>query len=145
LKRTIIIITLFLNIAFAKAQVVGELYGTVIDEKNVPVLGANVIIDNIAKGSQTDIDGNYRILNIEPGTYNVTVSYIGYKTQTRYNVIIRSRGSQAINFSLQESSEVLKDVVISNANKISRPRETPLSTQTLSAVEIATYQVAIMM
>jgi outer membrane receptor protein involved in Fe transport len=139
LKRTIIIITLFLNIAFAKAQVVGELYGTVIDEKNVPVLGANVIIDNIAKGSQTDIDGNYRILNIEPGTYNVTVSYIGYKTQTRYNVIIRSRGSQAINFSLQESSEVLKDVVISNANKISRPRETPLSTQTLSAVEIATY------
>ncbi len=40
---------------------------------------------------------------------------------------------------LQEGTQKLNEVVVSNANIITRPKETPLSTQTLSAVEIATY------
>ncbi|MEM6865824.1 MAG: TonB-dependent receptor, partial [Bacteroidota bacterium] len=60
-------------------------------------------------------------------------------TQTQYNVIIRSKGTPNYNFELEETVEQLGEVVVTNANKISRPRETPLSTQSLSAVEIATY------
>ncbi len=124
---------------FAEAQVFGELTGTVIDETGTPILGASVLLENTTKGAQTDFDGNFRITEIEPNSYNLIVSYLGFETQTQYNIIVKSKGNQAYDFTLKEAAEALEEVVVTNANKISRPRETPLSTQTLSAVEIATY------
>ncbi len=124
---------------FVEAQVFGELSGTVVDETGTPILGASVLLENTTKGAQTDFDGNFRITEIEPNSYNLIVSYLGFETQTQYNIIVKSKGNQAYDFTLKEATEALEEVVVTNANKISRPRETPLSTQTLSAVEIATY------
>ncbi|MEM6687139.1 MAG: TonB-dependent receptor [Bacteroidota bacterium] len=121
------------------AQVVGEITGNVTDETQTPVPGANVIVEGTTFGAQTDFDGNYRIKNVPPGSYNLIVSYQGFETQTTYNIIVRSKGTPEYNFILKESKESLDAVVITNADKISRPKETPLSTQSLSAVEIATY------
>lgn len=121
------------------AQVTADLFGTVLDEVGQPIFGASVFLEGTDKGAQTDLDGNYTIKNIDPGSYNLIVSYIGYETQTEYNIIVRSKGTPNYNFVLRESAQQLGEVVVSNANKISRPRETPLSTQSLSAVEIATY------
>lgn len=121
------------------AQVTADLFGNVTDKVGEPIIGASVYLEGTEKGAQTDFDGNYRIENVTPGSYNLVVSYIGYKTQTEYNIIVRSKGTPNYNFVLQETAQQLDEVVVSNANKISRPRETPLSTQSLSAVEIATY------
>jgi len=121
------------------AQITTDLYGTVRDELGTPIAGASVFLEGTEKGAQTDFDGNYKITGITPGTYNLVASYIGYKTQTKYNVIVRSKGTPNYAFILEEAAEQLDEVVVSNANTISRPKETPLSTQTLSAVEIATY------
>ncbi|MEO0527436.1 MAG: carboxypeptidase-like regulatory domain-containing protein, partial [Bacteroidota bacterium] len=121
------------------AQVTTDLFGAVKNEVGEPIFGASVFLEGTEKGAQTDFDGNYNITNIAPGSYNLIVSYIGYETQTLYNIIVKSKGTPTYNFVLKESVEQLGEVVVSNANKISRPRETPLSTQTLSAVEIATY------
>ena len=63
---------------------------------------------------------------------------MGYEAQTKFNIIVKSKGI-LFNFTLTASSEELDEVVISNQNTISRPKETLLSTQSLSAVEIATY------
>lgn len=138
MKLSLIIFFTFIGFSI-NAQVVGEIYGKVIDETGTPVLGASVILEGTTKGAQTDFEGNYRITNVEPDSYNLVVSYVGYEMQTAFNVVIRSKGTPAYNFTLKESAESLNEVVILNANRISRPRETPLSTQTLSAVEIATY------
>ncbi len=138
IKNTVLVLTLLL-ISNLHAQVYGELFGNVTDQTGQPVLGASVFLEGTEKGAQTDFDGNYRIENITPGSYNLVVSYVGFETQTKFNVIVRSKGTPAYNFILKESAEALDEVVITNANKISRPKETPLSTQTLSAVEIATY------
>ncbi|MEM6517061.1 MAG: TonB-dependent receptor, partial [Bacteroidota bacterium] len=104
-----------------------------------PVTGASVILEGTTKGAQTDFDGNYRITNVTPGSYNLIVSFLGYETQTKFNILVKSKGNQAYNFVLKESAVTLDQVIITDKDKISRPRETPLSTQTLSAVEIATY------
>ncbi|AXT52192.1 TonB-dependent receptor [Aquimarina sp. BL5] len=138
IKNTALILSL-LFINQIRAQVYGELSGNVVDQTGQPVLGASVLIEGTEKGAQTDFDGNYRIENIIPGSYNLTVSYIGFQTQTKFNIIVKSKGTPAYNFVLKESAEALDEVVISNVNRISRPKETPLSIQTLSAVEIATY------
>ncbi|AXT57067.1 TonB-dependent receptor [Aquimarina sp. AD1] len=138
IKNTALILSL-LFINQIRAQVYGELSGNVVDQTGLPVLGASVLIEGTEKGTQTDFDGNYRIENIIPGSYNLTISYIGFQTQTKFNIIVKSKGTPAYNFVLKESAEALDEVVISNINRISRPKETPLSIQTLSAVEIATY------
>ncbi|WP_281988921.1 TonB-dependent receptor [Aquimarina aggregata] len=138
IKNTVLVLSLLL-VSNIYAQVYGELSGNVTDQTGQPILGASVFLEDTEKGAQTDFDGNYRIENVIPGSYNLIVSYVGFETQAKFNVIVRSKGTPSYNFTLKESAEALDEVVISNANKITRPIETPLSTQTLSAVEIATY------
>ena len=124
---------------FAHAQITTRLFGVVTDKTGQPVLGASVYLEGTEKGTQTDFDGKYIIENVSPGSYNLIVSYIGFKTQTRYNIIVKSKGTPSYNFVLEEDTQQLDEVIVSNANKISRPKETPVSTQSLSAIEIATY------
>jgi len=138
IKKAILIVLLlfFFN---SYAQVFGNLSGKVSNSIGDPIIGASVFLENTTQGSQTDSDGNYSITNITPGSYNLIVSYIGYKTQTKFNIIVKSKGTLDYNFVLIEASQNLQTVIISNANRISKPKETPLSTQSLSATEIATY------
>ncbi|MDB4226513.1 TonB-dependent receptor, partial [Flavobacteriaceae bacterium] len=91
------------------------------------------------QGAYSEEDGSFIITDVIPGSYNLTASFVGFDSQTKFNVIIKSKGNRSFNFILIESSESLEEVVVSNKNTISRPKETPLSTQSLSAVEIATY------
>ncbi|WP_206540698.1 TonB-dependent receptor [Kordia jejudonensis] len=139
MKKLLIFLLSISICSTAYAQVVGEVTGKVTDEKGTPIPGASVLLEGTTIGAQTDFDGNYIITKVTPGSYNLIVSYQGFETQTLYNIIVRSKGTPAYNFTLKESKEFLDAVIITNADKISRPKETPLSTQSLSAVEIATY------
>ncbi|MDZ7765269.1 MAG: TonB-dependent receptor [Melioribacteraceae bacterium] len=61
----------------------GKLAGKITDaQTGEPLIGANVIIENTNLGAATDVDGNYFILNITPGTYTVKISYVGYSSKT---------------------------------------------------------------
>lgn len=137
-KLVILVLCLFVFNA-TYSQLTTNLFGIVTDEVGEPLAGASVFLEGTDKGTQTDFDGNYQIQNVIPGSYNLVVSYLGYETQTQFNIIVRTKGTPNYNFVLKETAQQLDEVVLSNANRISRPRETPLSTQTLSAVEIATY------
>ena len=138
LKRSIALFAFILITSYAYSQVTTTIRGKVIDEKGAPLFGVTVYLNN-NQGASTEENGTYEIKNVVPGSYNMTVSYVGFTSQTKFNIIIKSKGNPAFNFTLIESAEELDEVVISNENKISRPKETPLSTQSLSAVEIATY------
>jgi outer membrane cobalamin receptor len=66
---------------------VGKISGKVIDaDTKEPLIGANIVLLNTNLGAATDIDGNYFILNITPGTYEVKVSYVGYAPRTYQDV-----------------------------------------------------------
>lgn len=62
---------------------VGKLSGKIIDANTREALiGANVVILNTDQGAATNVDGEYFVLNITPGTYDVRVSYVGYAPKT---------------------------------------------------------------
>lgn len=131
---------LFIFFAFnCYSQISTSISGYVTDETGMTLIGASVYLENTTKGAITNENGYYQITKVKPGSYNLVASYLGYKSQTRYNIDVKSVGNQEYNFVLEEASTNLSEVTVSNQNKITRPRETPLSTQSLSAVEIATY------
>jgi len=136
-KLFIILCLLFFN--QIHAQGIGSITGTINDEMGQPISGVSVYLEGFEIGALTDLDGIYLIEEIEPGSYNLVTSLIGYETQIRYNIIVRSKGTPPYNFTLSSSTEVLDEVIISSANSSKRTRETPLSIQSLSGDEIATY------
>ncbi len=55
--------------------------GYIYDETGLPIIGANVIIENTAQGTISNIDGYFE-LNLPPGSHKLVISYTGYGTQT---------------------------------------------------------------
>ena len=137
-KHTTLFILFLVVSTLSLAQVKTTIRGNVVDEKGAPIFAASIYLNN-SQGTFSEEDGTFQLSNVVPGSYNLTASFVGYDSQTKFNIIIKSKGNRSFNFILIESSESLDEVVVSNKNKISRPKETPLSTQSLSAVEIATY------
>jgi outer membrane receptor for ferrienterochelin and colicin len=120
------------------AQVSGSISGYVKDKTGAPVPGCFIEVDGTAYNAVTDEAGYFTINNIEPASYNITASMTGFGSVTLYNVIIKSVGNPEINFELTETSEELTEVVVTKF-KTGRTTETPLSVQSLTAVEIANY------
>ena len=60
-----------------------KLSGTVVEaaRKNVPVMGASVIIKGTTNGTLTDIDGKFVMTGVKKGDV-IQVSFVGYRTQS---------------------------------------------------------------
>lgn len=96
------------------AGTTGKISGRVIDAAtNEPLLGVNVVIIGTTMGAATDLEGNYFILNIPPGTYRVRASGIGYAAVTIENVRVSVDQTTRLDFSMSEESVQIRDVVIS--------------------------------
>lgn len=139
MKKIFFLLIILMNTSVLFAQdPTGELRGYVYDDTGFPLFGATVVLDGTQKGSTVNEEGLFVIKNVEPGSYNVTASFLGYEAKTEFNVIVKSVGNQPLTFRLKESPNSLDTVILTNS-QVSRPKETPLSYQKLSAVEIATY------
>ena len=57
-----------------------RIYGTVKDNSDNPLIGANVILLGAEKGAATDKEGNFEIRNVSSGLYTLEVSMVGFKT-----------------------------------------------------------------
>jgi outer membrane receptor for ferrienterochelin and colicin len=135
---TLLLLTFLFSIKAFSQETSGELSGYIYDESGFPLIGATAVLDNTEKGATTNENGLFIIKDVAPGSYNLSVSFLGFESRTEFNINIKSVGNQTLSFRLKESNNQLGEVVITNS-QVSRPKETPLSFQRLSAVEIATY------
>lgn len=92
----------------------GKIIGKVTDASTGdPLPGVNVIIEGTTMGAATDLDGNYLILNVPPGTYTLSASMIGYAKKTVTNVQVRIDLTTRVDFKLEEEVlELGQEVVI---------------------------------
>jgi hypothetical protein len=83
----------------------GKLRGTVTDkESGEPLIGANVTIEGTSLGASSDLNGEYIILSVPPGTYTVKASYIGYSPYTISNIRISSNITMNQDFALSSTA-----------------------------------------
>ena len=135
----ILFLGFFLFITLVHAQNSGSLSGRILDlQSQQPLPGATLILEGTGIGVVTDEEGYFTINEIPYKSYNVIASFLGYESETLYNVIVKSVGNRPILFELEEVAETLDEVVIVRS-PFRTTRDTPLSTQSFSAVEIETY------
>ena len=95
MKKLKFLILVFLmgitSVSWAQTNVTG----TVLDEQNVPLPGANVVVKGTTNGVVTDFDGNYSI-SVQDAGATLVVSYIGYRTK---EVLIN--GNNTLNVQLE--------------------------------------------
>ena len=81
----------------------GVLKGKVIDAQNLSLPGANVVLQGTSIGSVSNQNGEFTIVNLEAGSYEVVVTYLGYASLNQ-NVTITAGETTLVNFKLNESS-----------------------------------------
>lgn len=90
----------------------GSITGTVTDSlSGEPLPGVNVVIAGTNQGTATGSQGQYTISGIEPGTYDVQASFVGYRAKTVEDVTVSEGQSTEVNFALVESALELEEVV----------------------------------
>lgn len=79
------LILLFLNMSsntFAEEKVnvvkQGTIRGRIIDASKQTLPGASIYIENLRTGVTSDVNGYYTFSNLNPGTYTIKISYVGY-------------------------------------------------------------------
>lgn len=102
----LLLVTGYHSLAYSQSLVVA---GRVDGASGEPLPGANVIVDN-GQGTSTDVFGNFK-LKLAPGVYNVTVSYIGYKTQ-RLEVSLVDQPLKEVNFHLVSGTVELAGITV---------------------------------
>jgi len=119
------------------AQQPGALSGNILDAKtNEPLPGVNIILRGTYYGAATDLNGNFSIKNISPGSYNVEISFIGYKTLQFTGTKIEPNKTKLLNVKLEESVLTLEQDVIVIGDKPLVDVEETQSKRTISREDI---------
>ena len=104
---------LFFNMQSASAAITGKISGKVIDaETKEPLPGANIIIEGTTLGAATNVNGEYYILNVPPGVYELSCRMIGYATVKLTNVRVKSDLTTEANFALKQVAVAGQEVTI---------------------------------
>lgn len=121
--------------AIVFGQDTGSIVGKITDKdfNDEPLPFANVLIKGTTKGTSSDIDGLFALENLEPGSYDIEFSFVGYETQVITATVVANKVTE-INIPMGTSSASLDEVLIQTT--VSRESETALLLEQKKAVEI---------
>ena len=124
MKRLILLFFIFYSTSFFSQSVAGKVL-EIINDKEVPVVGANVFLLDKSKGDISDLTGDFLIENIGNAKEYI-VSYVGYMNDTlkidnEYSKIILNKNSNLdeINISFKEKTSSVSLLSSTNLLKIS--------------------------
>lgn len=114
MKRTLLNLVL---LTFLSTYIFAESGGTVtgiISDKTTrqPIIGANIFIASLSKGTTSDENGSFSLLDIEPGTYTIRFSYLGYKTISQTDVVVNNVSFTKLNIQLEPADVELGTVEV---------------------------------
>jgi TonB-dependent receptor len=113
IRRIIFSILFLLTFSLLSAQEKGFLRGNIVDgDFGGPMIGATIIwADNPSVGTVSDFDGNFS-LSLDPGTYNIKVSFISFTTLSYEGIKIEAGKTTVIDAIMKSDDKLLEEVVI---------------------------------
>ena len=135
-------IVIFCFVSIVQAGQTGKIVGKVLDEDTEsPLMAVNIIVEGTSFGAATDAEGDYIILNLPPGTYNIFASMIGYRKTRVTNVKVSIDRTTEINFTLSPSVVDLGDEVIVVAERPLIQKDLTATASSVSSEEISAMPV----
>ena len=104
MKKFLILASLFLSFSMFSQT----LSGKVLDEKNLPVAGANIYFDGTTIATISDENGNFKLNYSSKTNSLLAISFIGYQTQYIQNIDV----SKELKIVLLESNNTLNEVIV---------------------------------
>lgn len=134
--RALFLLFIILMPVLAFTQDNGVIKGRIFNElTNEAVAFAKCLVIDTDKGAVSNIDGEFSITGIPPGTYSVEVSYVGYQKRLIQELNVSNVKPLVIEVALREISDSL-DVVEVRASPFRENDESPISLINISAEEI---------
>lgn len=121
------------------AQVTGAIGGTIVNRNNQqPLAGITIEIKPGEKKSISDSLGNFRIVGIQPGSYSISFSAVGYQSKTISNLVLTSGNETSLQVELEPEIKQLSTIVVSSRKNTAKVAtiESPLSIQRLTTEDI---------
>jgi TonB-dependent receptor len=113
-KNIILTLIICLAASYSLFAQTGSIAGILTDSQTGETLiGANVIIKGTTNGSVTDINGEYKIYNLQPGQYSIVLSYVGYSNQSVDNIAVEAGKTTTLNFKMLSNVKQLKEANVS--------------------------------
>ncbi|WP_370390080.1 carboxypeptidase-like regulatory domain-containing protein [uncultured Winogradskyella sp.] len=133
--RNILAWVLVITALYGGAQNTGSIAGKLTDKdfNNEPLPFANIVIKGTSKGTTSNEEGLYLIDNVEPGTYTVVFSFVGYETQ-EIEATVEAGKVTTINVPMGASAAALDEIVITT--ELRKESEVALLLAQKNAVEI---------
>jgi len=121
-KKIVVIILLLVGFWGFSQTTTASMRGTILDAQDQPLAGASVVAlhtpSGTSYGSVTQFNGSYNIQNMRiGGPYTITVSFVGFKTETIENVNLKLGEKLKLSIKLNEEASELAEVVISAPSK----------------------------
>ncbi|KAA3614886.1 MAG: TonB-dependent receptor [Calditrichaeota bacterium] len=124
------------NLMAQQSTQTGSIEGTILDrDSEVPLAGVNIQVKGTTLGAASDESGKYVIKNLEPGTYILVFTFIGFTEKTENNVIVQAGEATKLNIALDEELLSLSEIVVTPGS-FSIMGDMPVSRQTLSSEDI---------
>jgi len=138
----LILVILSVLTGLIHAGTTGKLVGKIKDgQSGEPLIGANVVIEGIGLGAASNINGDYVILNIPPGRYNVKFSFIGYESVTISSVIVTVDQTTHLSVELNSQSLQFGEIYVTAAKPLVQ-KDITSSIATISREEIEALPVS---
>jgi outer membrane receptor protein involved in Fe transport len=134
---------LVFGLAFAGET--GKIRGKVIDkETKEPLPGVNVVVVGTAFGAATDLKGEYVIVNVPVGVYDVRASFVGYRAMTVKGVRVLPDFTTEVNFELSSEAIQVEEVVVTAERRLiqkdATSTVTAVTAQEIQSIPVNSYQ-----
>lgn len=124
--------------AWGLAQSTGTVSGMVKDAKSGdPISFVNVVLKGTSHGAAADVNGEYAIRSVPPGTYVVIFSAVGYEKREVEGVSVTAGRATTVNAELVSAAIPLSEVLVYGASRRQeRITEAPAAVSVINARDI---------
>lgn len=133
--RTLLIF-LFSAISFGAFAQNSTVISGYVKDGNEIIAGASVMLKGTKTGVTSNGQGYYEITNIQPGSYTIIISYLGYLKESK-SVTLSKDQKLIVNFSLKKNQQQLHDVDIHGKTKTQEVKESGFAVNAIDTKKFA--------
>ncbi|RPH28271.1 MAG: TonB-dependent receptor [Bacteroidales bacterium] len=108
MKNIFIICVMILSYHITEAQ--NKISGKIVDQDNLPLIGATIFVPDLNKGTVSNANGNYELSNLPNGSIKIQFSFVGYTNHIE--AVLLNGENVELNVTLKQAIIDAEEIVI---------------------------------